>query len=177
MSPSNVKRWLLCLLGSVLPILVLGGCSSYDGIAQVRQDIIAAGFDDAGVYVRHIQGVKLSEDRVEVALLGSSMDHDAAWEAAATEVWERLPVEFDTLLVEYQGEVKVTSYADLEGRFGARPDGLVEQEIVSVLAGRVSGAVVIVGALGVVALVPILVLVRRHRRRRRAEQDRSHRSG
>ena len=176
MSPSNIMRWILCLLGLVFPVFVLGGCSSSDEIAQVRQDIIAAGFDDAGVHVRHIQGMKMSEDRVEVVLLGNPMDDDDAWETAATLVWDTLPVEFDTLLVEYQGEVEVTTYADLDGQFGARPDGLVKQSMVGMLAERVGRAGAAVGAIGVIALVPVLLLIRRYRRRR-TEQDGMHRDG
>lgn len=167
-------RRLLLSLAVTISVFVLGACSSSDEIMRVRQDIIAAGFSDAGVHVRHIQGATMSEDRVEVVLLGRPMDHDVAWETAATLVWDTLPVEFDTLLVEYQGEVKVTTYGDLEDQFGARPEGLVEQSMVGMLADRVGRAVAAVGAIGVIALVPVSVLIRRHRRRRRTRQDDMH---
>jgi hypothetical protein len=177
MGLSDVIWRILCSLGLAISIYALGGCSSSDEIMQVRQDIVAAGFNDAGVHVRHIQGAKTSEDRVEVVLRGNPMDREAAWETTAKLVWDTLPVNFDTLLVEYQGEVKVTTYADLEGQFGARPDGLVEQSMVGMLAERVGRAVVAVGAIGAIALVSILVLIRRHRRRHRAEKDGTHRDG
>jgi hypothetical protein len=163
------------LIWLALSVFALSGCASSDPIAQVRQSIISAGFEDAGVHVRHTQWVSASEDRVEVVLLGSSMNQNDAWEVAATEVWEELPVGFDALLVEYRGEVKVASYADLESQFGARPEGLNEQEVVGVLAGGVGRILGIVGAIGGIALVPILVLVRRLRHRR-GKQDRTRRA-
>lgn len=165
--PSRIARWLVLVLGLALASVALAGCSYDAEMRQVQQHLLDEGFDDAGVWVRFFESREVSEDRVEVVLIGSSMDREAAWEIAATAVWEKLPVEFDYLLVEYEGEVDTATYAELKGQFGPRPDGLVEHSPPGVVVGTVGRVVAVIVVIGVVALVPVIVLVRRDRRRRR----------
>ncbi|WP_129785844.1 hypothetical protein [Promicromonospora panici] len=148
---------------------ILAGCSSYSELAQIRSELIALGFDDAGVHVRHFEGTKRSEDRVEVVLVGDPMDDDAAREGAATLIWNELPVRFDTLLIEYQDEVTVASYAELEAQLGPRSAGMDDQSIIALLGAEIGAFFAALGTILVVAMVPISVLVRRSRRRRRRE--------
>ncbi len=166
-APSRIARWLVLVLGLALASVALTGCSYGAELRQVQQGLLDEGFDDAGVWVRFFESREVSEDRVEVVLIGSSMDREAAWEIAATAVWEKLPVEFDYLLVEYEGEVDTATYAELKGQFGPRPDGLVEQSPPGVVVGTVARVVAVFVVIGAIALVPVIVLVRRDRRRRR----------
>jgi hypothetical protein len=148
---------------------MLAGCSSYSELAQIRSELMALGFDDAGVHVRHFEGTKLSEDRVEVVLVGDPMDQAAAREAAATLIWNELPMRFDRLLIEHQGVVTVVSYAELETQLGPRPAGMDDQSVIALLGAEIGAFFAVLGIILVVAMVPVSVLIRRSRRRRRRE--------
>ncbi|WP_369371730.1 hypothetical protein AB1046_23720 [Promicromonospora sp. Populi] len=159
-------------------LIFLTGCSStadsgefLRGLASVRSELVAAGFDDAGVragrreYVEHPEE---SVDIVTIVLLHDSMDADVARKTAATVVWNELPMRFDILAIEYQGEVRNIEYDWLANELGPRPAGLDDRSVGDHMAG-VGNVLMVVGAIALVVLLivaaPIVVLVRRNLRK------------
>ncbi|MBL0886359.1 hypothetical protein [Myceligenerans indicum] len=160
-------------------LIVLAGCSSagessefLKGIASVRSKLVAAGFDDAGVHAgrrEYLEHPEESVDVVTIVLLHDSMDGDTARKTAATVVWNELPMKFDILTIEYQGEVRNIEYDWLENELGPRPPGLDDKSVEDHLAGV--GNVLMVAGLAVLVVlllvaVPVVVVVRRNLRRK-----------
>jgi hypothetical protein len=156
-------------------LILLTGCSSTEdsgeflkGLASVRSELVAAGFDDAGVHAgrkEYFEHPEESVDIVTIVLLHDSMDADAARKTASTVVWNELPMKFDVLAIEYQGEVRDVEYERLVDQLGPRPAGLDDKSVGDYVGG--AGSVLIV--FGVIALVvllivavPVVVLIRRH---------------
>lgn len=157
--------------------ILLTGCSSTGdsseflrGLASVRSELVAAGFDDAGVHAgrkEYFEHPEESVDIVTIVLLHDSMDADTARKTAATVVWNELPMTFDILAIEYQGEVRDVEYERLADELGPRPAGLDDKSVGGYVAG--AGSVLIV--FGVIALVvlltvPVVVLIRRNLRKK-----------
>lgn len=173
---SSIGRTLAMLTAT---LILLTGCSSTQdsseflrGLASVRSELVAAGFDDAGVHAgrkEYFEHPEESVDIVTIVLLHDSMDADAARKTAATVVWNELPMKFDVLAIEHQGEVQDVEYDRLADELGPRPAGLDDKSVGDHVAG--AGRVLIV--FGVIALVvllivaaPIVVLIRRNPRRK-----------
>lgn len=160
-------------------LILLTGCSStadssefLKGLASVRSELVAAGFDDAGVHAgrkEYFEHPEESVDIVTIVLLHESMDADAARKTATTVVWNELPMKFDVLTIEYQAEVRDVEYERLADELGPRPAGLDDKSVGDYVGG--AGSVLIV--FGVIALVvflivaaPIVVLIRRNLRKK-----------
>jgi hypothetical protein len=160
-------------------LILLTGCSStadssefLKGLASVRSELVAAGFDDAGVHAgrkEYFEHPGESVDIVTIVLLHESMDADAARKTATTVVWNELPMKFDVLTIEYQAEVRDVEYERLADELGPRPAGLDDKSVGDYVGG--AGSVLIV--FGVIALVvllivaaPIVVLIRRNLRKK-----------
>ncbi|MEU4360533.1 hypothetical protein [Promicromonospora sp. NPDC023987] len=95
----------------------------FKGLASARSKIVAEGFDDAGVHAgrrQYLEHPEESVDVVTVVLLHDSMDGDVARKTAATVVWNELPMRFDILTIEYQGEVRDIEYSWLANELGPR---------------------------------------------------------
>ena len=176
MGNSSIGRALAMLTAT---LILLSGCSSTQdsseflrGLASVRSKLVAAGFDDAGVHAgrkEYFEHPEESVDIVTIVLLHDSMDADAARKTAATVVWNELPMKFDILTIEYQGEVQDVEYDQLTDEFGPRPAGLDDKSVGDYVAG--AGSVFIVfGVIAFVVLlivaVPIVVLIRRNLRKK-----------
>ncbi len=160
-------------------LILLTGCSStadssefLKGLASVRSKLVAAGFDDAGVHAgrkEYLEHPEESVDVVTIVLLHDSMEGDVARKTAATVVWNELPMRFDILAIEYQGEVREVEYDWLENELGPRPVGLDDKSVGDHVAG-VGNVLMVVGAIAFVVLlivaVPVVVLIRRNRRKR-----------
>lgn len=173
---SSTRRALATLTAT---LIFLTGCSSagdsgefLKGIASVRSELVAAGFDDAGVHAgrrEYFEHPEESVDIVTIVLLHDSMDADAARKTAATVVWNELPMRFDILTIEYQGEVRDVEYDWLADELGPRPAGLDDKSVGDYVAG-VGSALTIVGAIAFVVLLivaaPIVVLIRRNLRKK-----------
>jgi hypothetical protein len=174
---SSIGRALATLMAT---LVLLAGCSStgessefLQGLASVRSKLVAAGFDDAGVHAgrRHyVEQPEASVDFVTVVLMhDDSMDGDTARKTAATVVWNELPMRFDILTIEYQGEVRNIEYDWLEGELGPRPAGLDDKSVGDHLAG-VGNALAVVGVAAamtlLIAAAVIVVVVRRNRRKK-----------
>lgn len=172
---SSIGRALAMLTAT---LILLTGCSSTEdsseflkGLASVRSELIAAGFDDAGVHAgrkEYLEHPEESVDIVTIVLLHESMDADVARKTAATVVWNELPMRFDVLTIEYQGEFRDVEYDWLADELGPRSAGLDDKSVGDYMAG--AGSVLIV--FGVIALVvllivavPIVVLIRRNLRK------------
>lgn len=79
-------------------LILLTGCSPtrdssefLKGLASVRSELVAAGFDDAGVHAgrkEYFEHPEESVDIVTIVLLHDSMDADTARKTAATVVWK-----------------------------------------------------------------------------------------
>lgn len=173
---SSIGRALAMLTAT---LILLTGCSStgdssefLKGLASVRSELVTAGFDDAGVHAgrkEYFEHPEESVDIVTIVLLHDSMDADAARKTAATVVWKELPMKFDILAIEYQGEVRDVEYERLADELGSRPAGLDDKSVGDYVGG--AGSVLIV--FGVIALVvllivaaPIVVLIRRNLRKK-----------
>jgi hypothetical protein len=157
---------------ALLAVLVLSGAScaasgALDATAQVRAELRSQGFDDAGVHVGSLSGVR-SEDVVTVVLVDDEIDPVIAREAAAGAVWDALPVSFDRLIVEYQSESVNATYAELEESLGPRSASVEEQSVDDLISSGVrmialgSGVILLV-LVGVIVLV--VMAVRRRTRR------------
>jgi hypothetical protein len=173
---SSIGRALVMLTAT---LILLTGCSPtrdssefLKGLASVRSELVAAGFDDAGVHAgrkEYFEHPEESVDIVTVVLLHDSMDADTARKTAAMVVWNELPMTFDILTIEYQGEVRDVEYERLADELGPRPTGLDDKSVGDYVAG--AGSVLIV--FGVIALVvllivavPVVVLIRRNLRKK-----------
>jgi hypothetical protein len=171
-------------------LILLTGCSStadsseyLKGLASVRSELVAAGFNDAGVHAgrkEYFEHPEESVDIVTIVLLHDSMEDDVARKTAATVVWNELPMRFDILAIEYQGEVREVEYDWLEDELGPRPVGLDDKSVGDHVAG-VGNALMMVGAIAFVTLVvllivaiPIVVLIRRNLRKKARLLARGH---
>lgn len=172
---SSIGRALALLTAT---LILLTGCSSADsneyleGLASVRSELVAAGFDDAGVHAgrrEYFEHPEESVDIVTIVLLHDSMDADVARKTAATVVWNELPMRFDVLAIEYQGEVQETEYDGLANEFGQRPVGLDDISVEDHVGG-VGNTLIVVGVIVLVVLLivalPVAVLVRRNLRKK-----------
>nr|BFF18468.1 hypothetical protein GCM10025730_19890 [Promicromonospora thailandica] len=160
-------------------LMLLTGCSStadsgefLEGLASVRSKLVAAGFDDAGVHAgrrEYLEHPEESVDVVTIVLLHDSMDGDAARKTAATVVWNELPMRFDILAIEYQGEVREIEYGWLANELGPRPAGLDDTSAGDHMAG-VGNVLIVAGGIALVVIlivaVPVVVLVRRNLRKK-----------
>lgn len=172
-------------------LILLTGCSStadsgelLKSFASVRSQLVAAGFDDAGVHAgrrEYFEHPEESVDVVTIVLLHESMDGDVARETAATVVWNELPMRFDILAIEYQGETREIEYERLANELGPRPAGLDDTSVGDHMAG-VGNVLMVVGAIVFVVLlivaVPLAVLVRKNLRKKARlpapKHDRAH---
>lgn len=173
---SPIRRALALLTAT---LILLTGCSSaadssefLKGLASVRAKLVAAGFDDAGVHAgrrEYVEHPEESVDVVTIVLLHDSMEGDVARKTAATVVWNELPMRFDILTIEYQGEVRDIEYDWLANELGPRPVGLDDKSVGDHMAG-VGNVLMSVGVIALVVLlivaVPIVVLIRRDLRKK-----------
>lgn len=165
----------MLMVWAVVAALLLSGCSTAadlrDSLKPVRDALVDAGFDDAGVHVGRVEGTKLSEDLATIVLVGGDMDAEESTEVAARVVWSELPMRFDRLVMEYDGQRYELGYVELEAHFGPRAEGLDDIAIRDVIgAGLQTASWMAAGALLVVLLVLVMIVWRRRRRgRRRAE--------
>jgi hypothetical protein len=164
----DVRGPVLALWATVVAVL-LSGCSTAvdlrDDLAPVRSALIEAGFDDAGVHVGRVEGTKLSEDLATMILVGGDLDAEEATEVAARVVWDELPMRFDTLVMEYDGQRYEVGYAELEARFGPRADGLDDVVIRDVIGAGLQAAAWLAAGILLVALLPVGLIVWRRRSR------------
>jgi hypothetical protein len=171
----NLRSPVLVLL-AVVVVFLLSGCSAAvdlrNDLEPVRSALVDAGFDDAGVHIGRVEGTRLSKDLATMVLVGGDMDAEETTEVAARVVWSELPMRFDTLVMEYDGQRYEVGYAELEARFGPRADGLDDVAIREVVgAGAEAAAWLAVGiVLLALLLVALIVWRRRARGRRRAER-------
>ena len=169
-------RSVMLALWAVVVAVLLSGCSTAvdlrDDLEPVRSALVDAGFDDAGVHVGRVEGTKLSEDLATVVLVGVDMDAEEATEVAARVVWSELPLRFERLVMEYDGQRYEVGYAELEARFGPRADGLDDVAIRDVVGAGGQAAAWLVAGIMLVALLPVALIVwrRRARDRRRGER-------
>jgi hypothetical protein len=173
---SSIGRALAMLTAT---LILLTGCSStadssefLKGLASVRSKLVAAGFDDAGVHAgrkEHFEHPEESVDIVTIVLLHESMDADAARKTATTVVWNELPLKFDVLTIEYQGEVRDVEYERLADELGPRPAGL-DDKSVGDHVDSVGNVLMFAGVIAFVVLLivaaPIVVLIRRNHGRK-----------
>ncbi|MFD6444374.1 hypothetical protein ACFWEJ_04690 [Promicromonospora sp. NPDC060204] len=159
--------------------ILLTGCSSVadsdellTSFASVRSKLVAAGFDDAGVHAgrrEYIEHPEESVDIVTVVLLHDSMDADVARKTAATVVWNELPMRFDILAIEYQGEAREIEYDWLANELGPRPAGLNDTRVGDHMAG-VGNTLIVAGGIALAVLLivaaPVVVLIRRNLRKK-----------
>ncbi|MFD2792955.1 hypothetical protein ACFS27_05275 [Promicromonospora vindobonensis] len=123
-----------------------------------------------------------SVDIVTIVLLHDSMDADVARKTAATVVWTELPMRFDVLAIEYQGETREIEYESLANEPGPRPAGLDDTSVGDHMAG-VGNVLVVAGGIALLVLLivaaPIVVLGRRNLRKRvqRSASGRGHLRG
>lgn len=160
-------------------LILLTGCSStgesgefLEGLASVRSKLVAAGFDDAGVHAgrrEYFEHPEESVDIVTIVLLHDSMDGDVARKTAATVVWNELPMRFDVLTIEYQGEVRDVEYDRLTNELGPRPAGLDDTSVGDHVGG-VGNVLMFTGVIAFAVLLivaaPIVVLIRRNLRKK-----------
>lgn len=172
---SSIGRALAMLTAT---LILLTGCSStgdssefLKSLASVRSKLVVAGFDDAGVHAgrkEYFEHPEESVDIVTIVLLHDSMDADAARKAAAAVVWNELPMRFDILTIEYQGEFRDIEYDWLADELGPRPAGLDDKSVGDYVAGPRS-VLIVFGAIAFVVLLivaaPIVVLIRRNLRK------------
>ncbi|MFJ3404140.1 hypothetical protein [Promicromonospora sp. NPDC090134] len=139
-------------------------------LEEVRSALIDVGFDDAGVHVGRLEGGKVSEDVVTVVLVGGGMANEDATQAAARVVWDELPLPFDTLVMDYNGQSYRLEYREIERHFGPRPDGLDDISIRDAIGEEAQLLVGLLAAFGLFVLAILAVLIvwraRRHAERR-----------
>ncbi|WP_285104055.1 hypothetical protein [Promicromonospora sp. MEB111] len=160
-------------------LILLTGCSStaesgelLKSFASVRSELVAAGFDDAGVHAgrkEYFEHLEESVDVVTIVLLHDTMNGDLARKTAATVVWNELPMKFDILAIEYQGETREIEYEWLANELGPRPAGLDDTSVGDHMAG-VGNVLMVAGGIALVVLLivaaPVVVLIRRNLRKK-----------
>lgn len=105
-------------------VLALAGCAALADLGKLQQDLDAAGYDATSINHNTTNGNS-------VLSIGISMpeavptDEDA--EKVAEIVWKRYPGDFDHLLIDMNGAVRMNATPDdLKAEFGERPAGLTE---------------------------------------------------
>ncbi|MFD7311339.1 hypothetical protein [Promicromonospora sp. NPDC059942] len=163
----------------MIAALLLSGCTSAvdlrSELQPVRSALVDAGFDDAGVHIGRIEGTKKSEDLATMVLIGGDMDAEEATETAAQVVWDELPMRFDTLAMEYDGQRYEVGHAELEARFGPRADGLDDVAIRDVIGTGLQAAAWVAAGIVLVAMLLVGLIVRRRRTRGRRPTQRGSR--
>lgn len=169
---SLMRNWSLALWVAMIVILVPSCSSGNDlrsALTDVREALVDSGFDDAGVHVGRVVGDGAADDIVTVVLVDDHIDAERATETGARVVWDKLPLKFDTLVIEYVGRRYEIGYAELEASLGPRPGNLDDFSIREAAGGLTWAALgFYTGVLVAVTLVVVLVIwLRRWRERGR----------
>jgi hypothetical protein len=138
-------------------VLALAGCATLADLGQLQQDLDEAGYSATSINHNTTNGNSVLS--ISVAMPDAvPTDEDAT--KVAEIVWNRYPGDFDRLVIDMNGAVRVDATPDdLKAQFGDRPAELGEAEEKGAEGGGSSALTIILILAGAAVFAGLMVLL------------------